>query len=776
VSREGRRIEVRGTVQGVGFRPWVYRLAREASVTGRVHNDGLGVTIEAFGSDDSLAAFIQRLEAEPPRAATIRELRWTAIPLEPADEFLILQSRADGRRRVSIPADLATCPQCLADVTEPTSRRHRYPFTNCTDCGPRFTIAREIPYDRANTTMAAFAMCAACRREYAAVGDRRFHAQPNACPRCGPRLRLAAADGATIAATDALAHVARMLAAGRIACLKGLGGFHLACDATSETAVRELRRRKRREAKPLAVMVRDLEAAAALAWLDDEERRLLAAVARPIVLVRRRSATVLAEAVAPANPHVGLLLPYSPLHHLLLRDVDRPLVMTSGNLSEEPIAYRDAEAQSRLAGVADVFLLHDREIAARCDDSVARVIAGRPVVLRRARGYVPEPILLARPLARPVLACGGHLKNTFCLVRGARAYLGPHVGDLESLAAVRAFEEAIARMERFLDVRPEIVAYDLHPSYASTAYARARAEPTKVGVQHHHAHVASAMAEHGLRGRVLGIAYDGTGWGTDGTAWGGEILRADYAGFERLASFRPLALAGGDTAIRQVWRLALAALDDAFGAASPLDALLLFRRLPPATIALVRRMIATRLNAPLGRGVGRYYDAVGALVLGRHEARYEGEVASAVELHADPAETGRYAFAVDAGTAPAEVDLRPTIRDLTADLLAGRASATVAARFQNTVIAATVAAVQRVADRTAGLPIVLTGGCFQNARLAAEIGARLAATATVYRHRDVPPGDGGLALGQALVADALVRRGGWGETAPARAPERSPCA
>ena len=755
MSTEGRHIEVSGIVQGVGFRPWVYRMAREAGLSGTVRNDAGGVAIDVFGSGEALDGFVERLAASPPPGVAIRDFVSTAIAAEPADRFEIVGSEAGPARHLSIPPDRATCAECLAEIFDPRDRRHRHPFTNCTRCGPRFTIARDVPYDRSATTMARFPMCADCEREYASATDRRFHAEPNACPECGPRLRLLAANGADLAAKDPLHAAAVALRSGLIVAVKGIGGFHLACDASSPGLV-ELRAFKRRDEKPFAVMVRDLATAERLAELTDVERQLLTSVERPIVLARRRPNGGLSDRVAPGTPLVGLMLPYSPLHHLLLADVDRPLVMTSGNAESEPIAHVDADAVARLAPIAALFLVHDREIEAPCDDSVARVVAGHPVVLRRARGWVPRAVHV-RPVARPVLACGAQLKNAFCLAVGDRAYLGAHVGDLDHPATLASFEQGIARLERWLDVRPEVVAHDLHPGYVSTAWALARPDVVRVGVQHHHAHVASAMAEHGLDGPVLGVAYDGTGWGTDGTAWGGELLLADFAGFERLATFRPLPLPGGDAAIRDVWRTAFALLDDAFDHAAPLDRLALFSHVPDDAVAVVRRMIETGLNVPRARGVGRYFDAVGALVLGRRDARHEGQVASALEHVADPDEQGRYPFAIDDRATPWEIDLRPLVRALVADLLAGTPATCIAAKFHNTLVATTAECVRAAARRLGRLPVVLSGGCFQNARLTEGVVAALMPDLAVHVHRDVPPGDGGIALGQALVADAVAR-------------------
>jgi hydrogenase maturation protein HypF len=770
---EGRRIEVRGTVQGVGFRPWVYRLACEEGLSGQVHNDGRGVTIEVFGSPESLAVFLRRIETETPPAAEVREVRAEAIPPEPAPGFEIVASRGEGERRVSIPPDLATCPECLREVFDPSDRRHRHPFTNCTNCGPRFTIATDVPYDRSSTTMAGFRMCARCRQEYDQPRDRRFHAQPNACPECGPRLRLAPApsDGRTdvspageaegpsgaVLVADPLAAAAAALRDGRIVAVKGLGGYHLACDATSPAAVRRLRERKKRDEKPFAVMVADLETARRLAEIGPEEAALLEAVERPIVLVGRRRRGDLADEVAPGNPLVGLMLPYTPLHHLLLAEAGRPLVMTSGNLSEEPMAAGDDEALDRLGTIADVFLVHDREIRNRCDDSVARVIAGRPVVFRRSRGYVPRPVPLRRSVARPVLACGAHLKNTFCLAAGEQAWLGPHVGDLDNLEACRAFEEQVERLQRFLGIRPEVIAHDLHPDYFSTSYATRRAEPTKVAVQHHHAHVVSALAEHGLDGPVLGLAWDGTGYGTDGTAWGGELLLARLDGFERLATLRPLPLAGSDEAIRQVWRIALAALDDAFSGRPPLERLTLFRSVSLRDVDVVRQMITKGLRVPMAHGAGRWFDALGALGLGRARSTYEGQVALEWNLAADAAEAAAYPFELAVVGGLLEVDLRPLVRAAVGDLLCGAGPGIVSARFHNALADAAAAVIRRAAADHGRLPVVLTGGCFQNARLAEGVRSRLEGDFDVRLHGAVPPGDGGIALGQAVVADALAR-------------------
>ena len=758
-NAEGRRIEVRGTVQGVGYRPWVYRTARETHVTGTVRNHTGGVTIEAFGPVAAIDDFIKKLAVAAPPAAVVDTITAAAIPFQPHVGFTILDSERRAETRMAIPPDLAICPQCAAELNDPSDRRYHYAFTNCTNCGPRFTIAKSAPYDRPNTTMAPFRMCAACQREYDDPENRRFHAQPNACRVCGPKLTVAAPDGSSVAG-DPLTEAAKALCDGRIVALKGIGGFHLACDATATDAVERLRARKHRDEKPFAVMVRDIEQARELAELTDAEERLLGITERPIVLAARRVPSSLSDAVAPANPLVGLLLPYSPLHHLLLERVGRPLVMTSANISEEPIAYRNDEALQRLPDIADLFLLHDRDIVTRCDDSIARIINGHPAVLRRSRGYVPRPIVLARESSRRVLGCGALLKNTFAMLRGTEACLGPHMGDLENLETFAAYRESIARLEQFLHFEPEIVAHDLHPDYLSTHYAHSRKGVVTIGVQHHHAHVASLMAEHGLQGPVIGVAFDGTGLGTDGTAWGGEFLIAEYTRFRRIATFRPIPLPGGDTAIREPWRIALALLDDAFGGDAPVDVLPLFQSITPRDIDLVRQMVNVRFNSPLAHGVGRYFDAIGAIGLARPKATFEGQIALAWNLVADPHEERRYAYHVTMDQSPWHVDLRPAIRDAVFQLVGGESPARVSARFHNTLAAATGDVVRAIGHEYGRMPIALTGGCFQNARLAESIVSDLAPCCKAYTHAKVPTGDGGISLGQAVIADAMTRDGG----------------
>ena len=750
---------MRGTVQGVGMRPWIYRVAHRQGVTGRVWNHAGGVTIDAFGPTEALEAFVEALSISQPPAARTDAIATTVIDAEDVEAFEIVDSQAGEARHVSIPADLATCDACLAEIFDPANRRYRYPFTNCTNCGPRFTIASDVPYDRVATTMASFAMCPDCQREYDDPCDRRFHAQPNACPVCGPQLTVLWADGTRVPAADAVQHIARVIAAGHIAAIKGLGGFHLACDATSSAAVARLRLRKRRDEKAFAVMVRDMEMAHAIAVLGREERALLESVERPIVLVKRRVGAPVAPEVAPGNPLVGVMLPYTPLHHLLMADARVPLVMTSANLSDEPIVFRNEEAVTRLHDIADLIAVHDRGIVTRCDDSVAAVVAGAPMLLRRSRGHVPHSIPLRQCVSQPVLACGALLKNTFCIAHRHEAWLGPHIGDLENLETFEAYEEAIDRMERFLDVRPEIIAHDLHPDYLSTHYALRR-PGRAIAVQHHHAHVVSALAEHGLEGPVVGVAFDGTGYGTDGTAWGGEFLICDTTSARRAATFRAVPLPGGDVAIRNPWRIALSLVLDAMGDTAPIHDLALFRPLAANDVDVLRRMLAAEFNTPAVRGVGRYFDGIGALVLARSRARYEGQVAFELNMAADPMEQHPYEYAVDWSAPLVEIDLRPMVRQVVSDLVHSVAPSTIAARFHSTLVGATAFMARHVAlDLHGGRrpTIVLTGGCFQNARLTEGVVSQLSADYDVVCHRRVPPGDGGIALGQAVIAAATER-------------------
>jgi hydrogenase maturation protein HypF len=733
----------------------VYRLACDVGVAGRVRNESGRVVIEAFAPERTLDMFVAKLYETPLPAASIAELRWTPIPPETPQGFTIVPSETAAEQRISIPPDLGICAACLHEIFDVHDRRHGYAFTNCTECGPRFTILEDLPYDRPATTMAGFAMCDACRREYEAPANRRFHAQPNACSVCGPQVALLGCDGAPLHDSDPIHQAGVMLARGEIVAVKGVGGFHLACDATSQVAVARLRARKQREEKPLAVMVASLEQAEKLARLREPERRLLGSPERPIVLCERRPGAQLAPAIAPHNPLVGLLLAYSPLHHLLLAEAGRPLVMTSGNLTNEPIVSRNEDAIAKLGPIADGLLVHDRPIAAPCDDSVACLIGNRPVLLRRARGYVPRQVMLPRALSWPVLAVGAQLKNAVCVATGDAAYLGPHVGDLDSIDTYRGFERSIDRLERMLRLHADVVAHDLHPDYLSTHYAQTRTGARLVPVQHHHAHIAAVMGEHRLRGPVLGIAFDGSGVGPDGTAWGGELMLCDFTGYLRIATLRPIPLAGGERAIREVWRLALAVLDEAFEGTAPVDVLPVFRGIDPQKITAVRQLIAHRLNSPLAHGAGRWFDALGAIAMGRAHSAFEGQIPLEWSSQCDVDSSVRYPFEIDDGEEPWQLDLRPAVRALVADLLLGRPVSVLAARFHETLAAGTATLVRKAAAKYGRFPIALGGGCFQNARLTESLSRHLESQFAMHRGREIPPGDGGLAFGQALVAGYL---------------------
>ncbi|HEX5273163.1 MAG TPA: carbamoyltransferase HypF, partial [Gemmataceae bacterium] len=704
---ERRAIVIRGIVQGVGFRPFVYNLAARLHLRGFVRNRAGAVQIEVEGEPPALDRFVGELSDRPPPLAQIEQLSWERRPPQGEAEFRIEPSAPDADAPVFISPDVATCPDCLAELLDPADRRSGYPFLNCTNCGPRLTIITGAPYDRSRTTMTSFAMCPACRAEYDDPGDRRFHAQPSACADCGPRLRLLDAAGRPIATSDPLADFAAALRQGRVGALKGLGGYHLACDAGNPTAVAELRRRKHRDEKPFAVMVPDVAAAESLAEVGPEERALLLSPRAPIVLLPKRPGDTVAEDVAPRNPHLGVMLPYTPLHHLLLRAVGgKPLVMTSGNRSDEPIAYRDDDAVERLAGIADLFLVHDRPIHVRCDDSVTRVVAGAELPVRRSRGYAPRPVGLPFECPVPILAVGGQLKAAFALGRGRQAFLSHHLGDLDHYEAYRRFVKDVALYEQLFGVVPQRIAHDLHPDYASSNYARersARLGTPLLAVQHHHAHMASCLAENGLDETVIGVSFDGTGFGTDGAVWGGEFLVGDYRDFRRAAHLRYVGLPGGDRAVREPWRMAVAHLTDAGAGLPDLRA-----RLLPVELRTVERMLERRLNTPLTSSAGRLFDAVAALAGVRDRVSYEGQAAIDLEWLAEGiAANGAYPF--DLVGEPLVVDTRPLIRAVAADVVRGAGAAFVARRFHSTLVEVIAAVCARLRAETGLGGVTLSG-------------------------------------------------------------------
>jgi len=754
------RARVEGTVQGVGFRPHVYRVATELDLDGFVLNDERGVLLEVEGENAGIERFLARLAAEAPALAAVERVRHETVAPTGVGGFSILESARAGEPAALVSPDTATCAECLAELLDPADRRYRYPFVNCTNCGPRFTIIRGVPYDRPLTTMAGFGMCAVCRAEYEDPRDRRFHAQPNACPTCGPTARLLDAAGDAVLlepAADAVRAGAHALLAGSVLAVKGLGGYHLACRADDAATVERLRARKHREEKPFALMVADVRAAGELVALGAEEEALLLDRARPIVLAPRRAEAPVAAGVAPGAHELGVMLPYTPLHHLLLEDLATPLVLTSANVSDEPIAYRDEEAIARLGAIADLFLVHDRPIHMRTDDSVLRAVRigerRRPLVLRRSRGYVPASLELPVAAERPVLACGAELKSTFCLAKGSRAWVGHHIGDLKNYETLRSFEEGVAHFERLFSVTPELVAHDEHPDYLSTAYARAREHVTLVGVQHHHAHLAACLAEHGETGPAVGAIYDGTGYGSDGAVWGGELLVGDLAHCERAGHLRSVRLPGGERAIREPWRMACAWLVAVHGAEPALPPML-SGAVTPARWSAIARLALGGLAAPETTSVGRLFDAVAALCGLRPTVTYEGQAAIELEAVAEDGEHGAYPLEVVEGTR-IELDARATVEHVARDARAGAGAPVIAARFHAAVAHATARACALAAQRHGTRTVVLSGGVFQNRLLLERTAAELLAVGLrVLTPERLPPGDGGIAYGQAAVAAA----------------------
>ncbi|MEV0972259.1 carbamoyltransferase HypF [Microtetraspora glauca] len=802
------RIRVEGIVQGVGFRPYVHALARRLALSGWVGNDGQGVFIEAEGPVEDLARFQRELPGQAPPLAVIDRISAMEIPALGARDdrgFGIAGSR-DGGRATLISPDVATCADCLAELLDPACRRYRHPFVNCTNCGPRFTIVRDVPYDRRTTTMASFPMCDACAAEYRDPCDRRFHAQPVCCPDCGPALLLLDGRGRPKEG-DPIREAGAVLRSGGVVAVKGLGGYHLAVDATRAAAVQALRARKGREDKPFAVVVADVAAARELCVVGPVAERLLTAPARPIVVLPRRAAGIaapavavdpgtadpgtaahpttakhadaetaggmdtpvrIADAVAPGENRLGIMLPYTPVHHLLARELARPYVLTSGNISDEPIVYRDGEAVDRLGGLVDAFLVHDREIHARAEDSVVVLAGDREIPVRRSRGFAPRPLRLPRPVRRAVLACGAELKSTFCLAKGEHAFLSPHVGDLENYETLRAFTDGIAHFRRLFDVAPQVVAYDTHPEYLSTKYALDLPGVDLVAVQHHHAHIASCLADAGEEGPVIGVAFDGTGYGADGTLWGGEVLVADLAGFTRAAHLAAVPMPGGAAAVRQPWRMAVAHLDAAFDGAPPEG--LAVRARNASQWDRVSAVARSGVNSPLTSSVGRLFDAVAAMCGFRDRVTFEGQAAVALEQRADLAEEGAYPVRVESA-APLLVRGDDLIRAVAADLLDGVDPGVVSARFHNGLVGATVAACVLVRDgagtesgiggeTSSGIgsgigTVALSGGVFQNGLLLGRLAGALEERGfRVLTHRRVPPNDGGISFGQAAVAAA----------------------
>lgn len=744
-------LAIQGTVQGVGFRPFLFRIATSLQLVGWVRNTPSGVQVEVEGDVDAISRFLLLIRSDAPPLSVITKVETTELSPAGGEDFVILPS-SDGVADIQIAPDNDVCDDCLRELFDPADRRYRYPFITCTNCGPRYTIVTGIPYDRPLTTMAMFPLCPDCRREYEDPTNRRFHAQPLACPVCGPSLTLVDCRGED-SATDPLRTAVELLKQGKIVAVKGVGGFHLAVDARNDNAVLELRRRKQRDEKPFALMAPDLAAISEFADCDDLDQRLLDSREKPIVILPKRELSNISAYVAPGNGWFGVMLPSSPLHHLLLRDNFKALVMTSGNLSDEPICYRNQDAVERLSDIADAILCHDRDIFVPCDDSVIRVFEGEPIFLRRSRGYAPRAIVVPAQ-GKTVLAVGAELKSAVCVLKGNRACLSQHIGDLKNPITSDAFETSIRQLERILEACPEIVAHDLHPDYLSTGYALSREGVASLAIQHHHAHMAACMAEHGLQGETVGVIFDGTGFGSDGTVWGGEFLVGGYGGFERRGRFAPLPLPGGDAAVKEPFRMAISWLRKAFG--DSYRGRLPFFGFPISTDDrdLLEQIMAKGINSPFTSSCGRLFDAVAALIGLRKGVNYEGQAAMELEAIAEKGRLAEpYGYDLDCREELWELDFSAMIRALVNDLERGLLREDMARTFHLTVSIAAADMCEAIRNQTGLDRIVLSGGSFQNRLLTGDLCRLLRGRDfKVFTHRLVPPNDGGLALGQAMVA------------------------
>lgn len=739
-------VTVRGAVQGVGFRPFVYRLAAELGLAGWVRNSVQGVFLEVEGGREKLDTFLRRLNDEKPPLSYFQSVESSFLDATGVRDFKILPSDQNGAKIAVILPDAAVCPDCVKEICDPLDRRFNYPFTNCTNCGPRYSIIEAVPYDRRHTSMKKFRMCEACYAEYVDPTNRRFHAQPNACPECGPRLGFWDKRGHDLSQLDdPLLAAAQSLRDGEIVAVKGLGGFHLMVDARDSEAVAELRRRKHREEKPLAVMFPSVAMLEQVCRVGEHERRILTSPASPIVLLEKRSESdLICEGIAPGNPYTGAMLPYTPLHHLLMSELEFPVVATSGNLTDEPICIDEHEAVHRLKGIADHFLVHDRPIVRHVDDSIVRIVMGRPVVLRRARGFAPLPIKCGGELPA-ALAVGSHLKNSVAISNGDQVFISQHIGDLETEPAYAAFKSVITDLENLLETQPVSVAHDLHPDYFSTKWARSSGLK-QVPVQHHYAHVMSCMAENEIGPPALGIAWDGTGYGMDGTIWGGEFLRINKVGFDRIAHLHTFPLPGGDAAVREPRRSALGLLYSVYGANafefSDLDPIKTFTA---TELAIICEMLSRGINSPLTSSAGRLFDAVASLIGLRQTTGFEGQAAMQLEFIADRSVADRYPFSVDRTNSTAVIDPAEMIRAILRDHEERVPSPTIASRFHNTMAEIMVA----IANLAGEEKIALSGGCFQNKLLTELAVTRLRSEGfKVYWHQRIPPNDGGIALGQ----------------------------
>ena len=767
-KREGMLIVVKGVVQGVGFRPFVYNLAHHWGIMGRVSNSTQGVIVEAEGTQESLQGFIQDLRAKAPPLSQLEEIeilpgRWKSF-----QDFHIRKSVSARKEPTLISPDVATCEDCLQDIRDPANRRYRYPFTNCTNCGPRFSIVQGIPYDRPRTTMKDFKMCPQCEAEYKHPSNRRFHSQPNACPQCGPHLTLFNQKGRKVPTPDPVQKAIELLKKGNILAIKGLGGFHLTCDATEDEPVGRLRERKGRPAKPLAVMVPDIETVRKICITNLDEEDILDSPQSPILLLRksRRPGLDVSELVAPKNPYLGVMLPYTPLHHLLFEGEKlKALVMTSGNPKGEPIIADQREAIERLDSVADYFLVHNRVIWNRNDDSVAFSIGGRPSFIRRSRGWVPSPVNI--PIStEPVLACGGFYKNTFCLAKGRRAFLSQHIGELDNLETLEFFKETLGRFKAWLDIEPQVIAYDLHPDYLSTRFAQGLTAGIKVGVQHHHAHLASCAAENGWRGRALGVAFDGSGYGLDGTIWGGEFFLFDLKGFQRVAHLRPFPLPGGDLSIRRPHRAALGYLLGFWGKDALRLPLKMWHEFKEGEPEVVAKQVEKGINCPFTSSVGRLFDICSAL-LGRCFCNtYEGRAAVELESLAQGGDVqGIYPFRIREEGGKLVLEHQGIVAGVIDDILKGRGEGEIAFRFHRSLVELIIQTCERLGQRWGEKMVFLSGGVFQNRYLLSETIDELRERGfKPFYHRQVPANDGGISLGQAVVAGGKIKQDVFGNS------------
>ncbi|MGQ9513778.1 MAG: carbamoyltransferase HypF [Thermoproteota archaeon] len=755
-KRKAARIFVEGIVQGVGFRPFVYRLAKSLGLKGWVLNSTRGVEIEVEGPESALMEFYREISLRSPVAASILSKEIYFHDPKGYSSFIIRDSVEEDLRTALVSPDIATCEDCVREMLDPYDRRYMYPFINCTNCGPRFTIIESIPYDRSRTSMRKFTMCSKCAYEYSNAEDRRYHAQPNACHDCGPSYFLVSRDGSVLS-RDPIDKAVELLASGHILAIKGIGGFHLVCDAENSSAVERLRLRKAREMKPFAIMSPNVETVMSFCEVSDEERELLESPKRPIVLLRKARGCFIADSVAPRSNNLGVMLPYAPLHYILFKPPLRALVMTSGNISDEPIVIDNDEALKDLSGLADFFLMHDRDIVSRCDDSVVRVIGGRACILRRSRGYVPYPIRLHFRL-KDSLSCGGELKNTFCLAKDDRAILSQHIGDLKTSSTFNYYKDSIKHFEALFSIDPEIIVHDLHPEYLSTKYALSR-KGKHVGVQHHHAHVASCMAENAVRSEVIGVALDGAGYGADGRVWGFEFFLTGYSKFERIGHLRYVPLPGGDSATREPYRMAISYLYASYG--SGFEKLQVCRRWDQEKIELLTRMIQREVNSPLTSSAGRFFDAASSIIGVCDVSTYEGEAAMELEAIALDRDLETYPFDIRTirdGTF--ELDPRRTIISLVEEIQRGAPRTIVAGRFHRTVAELILNGCLLSAQETGIKEVAISGGVFQNKLLTERVQRLLEREGFLcYLHRVVPPNDGGISLGQAAVATFKVDEG-----------------